>query len=475
MNIFSVDEKYHEYLTDESQYHGSAESISFPENEQQVREVCIAMKEAGTPITIQGGRTGIVGAAVPSCGHIMNLSKMDTIRGFDRISGDSGLVMVDPGITLLDLQKNLRSITRDNQLFWPPDPTEPTATLGGIAAAGAKGCCSYLYGETSPYIDAIRYLDSQGNLNSLRRGQSFSMFHGRRIDDVDLFLGSEGIYGVMTELTLKVVKQPSTVWGICFFFSVAEDSGSFLDQAIHLEPVSSGAAIAALEYIDRTSINTVHRQKTYMAKIRDLPDVNDEFEALVYCEIHGSNEEAVEAIAHRLLALAEQHDSDTDAAWALAGEYEVEKLRSFRHAVPESVNTAIREVRQHCPGIMKLSTDMTARRKTPGTLIGQYQEALQQSGLYGCVFGHAGAGHLHMNIIPRNMEEYIRGLEVVGRLGGNYSRNGDVVFSEHGVGKLKKSLFIECYGGEFLDEIRRKKLELDPAFLWNPGTVLDME
>ncbi len=73
---YEMNDNYEEYLIDEAKYQGKAESISFPQNEDEILEIIVAMREAKIPITIQGGKTGIVGASVPLCGHIMNLSHM---------------------------------------------------------------------------------------------------------------------------------------------------------------------------------------------------------------------------------------------------------------------------------------------------------------------------------------------------------------------------------------------------------------
>ncbi len=95
-------EKYQEFLIDESKYQGCAQSISFPECEEEICQILKQMKEKRIPVTIQGGKTGITGASVPNQGHILNLSCMNRILKSDL---EKGTITVEPGITLIDIWK----------------------------------------------------------------------------------------------------------------------------------------------------------------------------------------------------------------------------------------------------------------------------------------------------------------------------------------------------------------------------------
>lgn len=473
MKIFPMDEKYQDYLTDESCCSGSAESISFPESEEQIREIYQSMRNQGTPVTLQGGRTGIVGGAVPEGGHVMNLSKMNSAADCVQVQGGRNLLKVEPGVTLLDLQKHIRKISGPVQLCWPPDPTEPTASIGGIISSGAKGCSSWYYGETASYVEALRYLDRNGEFREITRGENSLLFHGTYIDEIDLLIGSEGIYGVITEATLKLVPAPSVLWGICFFFRDRYDCLAFGEQMRVRGTGDDVSAVTVLEYIDRKSIDIAEKQKPHMTNIRDLPDVPSEMQAMVFCEIHGSSEQAVEQRAGMLLELSENHRCSPEDTWAMTGEYGVEKLRAFRHAVPESVNKHIRSLTGEHPGIMKLGTDMMMKGYTSIDAVDMYENQLRQAGLEGCIFGHMGSGHLHMNILPKDIDEYHRGRELLAHVTLGCSQRGGRAFTEHGIGKVKREVYAALSGKQYIDEICRKKQELDPELMWNPGNVVD--
>ncbi|MCG8640631.1 MAG: FAD-binding oxidoreductase, partial [Desulfobacterales bacterium] len=146
--IRPLDDRYLDFLTDESGLTGRAESISFPVDENQIQQIVTRLSKQRIPITIQGSRTGICGGCVPTGGHILNLSRMNRISDKIEQKPDHSTLLVEPGVTLSALQTYLSG----TGLFWPVDPTETSATLGGIAANHSKGPGSHFYGPVSRYI-----------------------------------------------------------------------------------------------------------------------------------------------------------------------------------------------------------------------------------------------------------------------------------------------------------------------------------
>ena len=128
--IKPMTEEYEDYLHDESRTGGGrADSISFPGSEEEVSAVMKECAEAGTSVTVQGGRTGLTAAAVPYGGHLMNLSKMDRIGDIEEDERGAH-IKVQPGVLLEKLNEHI-SVKRPD-LFFPPDPTETTADIGGM-------------------------------------------------------------------------------------------------------------------------------------------------------------------------------------------------------------------------------------------------------------------------------------------------------------------------------------------------------
>ena len=148
-----------DYLRDESRKTGTADSISFPLNEAEIADAVRWAAANGQCITTQGARTGLTGGAVPSGGHILNLSRMKTITDRDDL-------IVQPGVTLDEIRAHLKS--RGN-VFFAPDPTETTATIGGMASCNASGARSFRYGATRESILAARLVLADGDVIALCR------------------------------------------------------------------------------------------------------------------------------------------------------------------------------------------------------------------------------------------------------------------------------------------------------------------
>ena len=155
-------------------------------------------------------------------------------------------------------------------MFWPPDPTETSASIGGIASVNAQGICNLFYGDTKTYIESVKVMDPDGNV--------------RETGELDAFVGREGITGILTELTLRLIPKPESMWGISFFFDGDEGAGGFVDAMREGLPQAEGAGVAAVEYLDRRTIDLIQARKGIMARIRELPDVADEARALVYID-----------------------------------------------------------------------------------------------------------------------------------------------------------------------------------------------
>ncbi len=227
-NIYRMDGQYEDYLKDESKYSGYADSISFPESKEEIAGILKELSQANIPVTIQGGKTGIVGGAVPQGGHAMNLSRMGKVLEAWMEEDGTGRIRVQPGITLADLRKELNQLFRENPQFWPVDPTESSATAGGIAASGAQGLCRVLYGRSSHYFESVDIMDYEGQVRTLHCGEQ-EVLGTKWEDGLGLALGMEGITGIITELTLKLLPKPQAVWGIAFFFEEDAQAAGFVD------------------------------------------------------------------------------------------------------------------------------------------------------------------------------------------------------------------------------------------------------
>ncbi len=467
-----MSETFHDYLKDESNMTGSAESISFPENEAEIAQILREMRGHGTAVTIQGGKTGIVGSAVPLQGHIMNLSRMKKVKSFAIAKDGQRSVTVEPGITLLELRKAIQRNKTHRAFFWPPDPTEPTASVGGIASTNAEGTCFYLYGRSASYISGIRVMNADGSIRDLRKGQDAIVINGDSKDLLDVYLSGEGMYGVITELTLRLIPKPKEIWGIGFFFENPEEGMSFADQLKAAPFDSHDANIAAMEYLDQTILNAVEMHPSMKIQLKTTPDTALHITAMVYVEIHGDHEDAIQELAHTLLKMSSTFNSDIDKTWAFSGEPEVDKMRSFLHAAAETAILHVEKARREDHRITKTGIDISLEREGLKALVHRFEKQLRTENLKASFWGHLGSGSLHIDILPGNYEEFVKGKTLLETWADSFPALLGKAITSYGIGKLKKSIFLKTASKTHVNDVLKLKKQLDKNNLWNPGNMI---
>ncbi|KKM02758.1 hypothetical protein LCGC14_1781260, partial [marine sediment metagenome] len=265
---------YPDYLKDESNVTGAdAESLFFPRSLNHLVKIMMDAREKGKKVTISGGRTGICAGAVPAeGGYLVSLEKMTGILGLDYVFGDLTL-RVESGIRLSELSARVRSkdlgpeiefpdeLKRNNKhYFYPPDPTETTATIGGTVATNASGARTLFYGPTRDYVEGIEVVLSTGELLRVNRGEvraengcfrvpkekgrpliipapsygmprtkhSAGLYSKKSMDLIDLFIGSEGILGVIAGVSVRLIEEPGVFLGGMAFFEEESDAVDFV-------------------------------------------------------------------------------------------------------------------------------------------------------------------------------------------------------------------------------------------------------
>ena len=441
-----VGDKYEDYLQDESRFPGRAEEILFPLDAAQVEDALLRMTSLKTPLTVQGARTGISGAATPVGGGILNMVKMNAITQLSVNDEGRFFVTVEPGVQLSELthcltRKNfdasgwsansrdaLERLKRAPTQIFPPDPTETTATFGGLFACNAHGLNAYRYGGTADYVHAVTLALPNGRSWKVARGQHFfdaqglALPDGRRLkvnpsrtrpicrcpipflgmDLLDLLAGSEGMLGVVTDLTLRLASAPLVHWGIMFFFSEPSEALRF-SQTVVGGGSEKSVSVEAVEFFDRASLDLVEELKRSMTQLRVVPDISPEHGASVYVQLAAENADAVEEALLTLLDAFSACGGNEDATWAAEGEDEMRKFKVFRHAVPEAANTRIDALRQSCPSVHKMSTDFTTPLDRMEEAAAMYRQGMEERGVSGAVFGHAAVGRLHVNLFPETV------------------------------------------------------------------------
>ena len=499
--IVPLSGEHEDYLHDESRSTGFADSISFPTTEADVIEVVNAIRAQGGSITIQGARTGITGGAVPNGGHILSLQRMNAISGIERdAAAGTATITVQPGALLQDIYRAVES----EGLFFPPDPTETSASIGGAVACNASGAMSHYYGPTRRWIRSIRLVLSDGSVLAIARGEhraqgrafSLTTDSGRTIsgqlsaytqppvksaagyyvaddmDLIDLFIGMEGTLGVVTEAELLLISRPTAVLGLTAFLPSEEAALQFV-RALRGDVGGSAGSVrpVAIEYFDRDALELLRRMKAENPAFEKVPALRPHFDTAIYAEFHGEDEEmAEEAMLQVLDPLTAVGGSDEDT-WVGITPRDLEPLKAFRHAVPEAVNLLIAERKRDVPSLTKVGTDMSVPDARLGPAMAMYRADLVEAGLESVIFGHISDNHVHVNVLPHNLDEYERAKAIYYAWAERVVAWGGSVSAEHGIGKLKVALLRLMYGDRGIAQMRELRARFDPDGVFNPGNL----
>lgn len=495
-----------EFNTDESGIFQASgvEAIWCPETEADVIDALRQANEKGVLVTTSGGGTGITGGRVAVHGGVV-LSTRDMCeplpRDAERLEverfGTTYAVYIDrelkeawvpAGIPLEVLDDLLPA-----PLFYPPDPTEKTALAGSTVATNASGARTFRYGPTRDWVLGLRVVLPNGDLVVAERDQvkadgltlKFASQSGTEyevalptytmpsvknaaglyavpdMDLVDLFIGSEGILGVITEVHVRLAEKPAELVGQIAFFETEDDALGFVEDM--REAASAGTPVLSIEYFDANSIEFMQYEPTagkgYCA---------------VYVEIAGSLDDL-----EPLLVALEEHNCVHD--WFTETERDAKEQKEFRHSLPEGVNSYLRQHGSH-----KLGTDMVVPSDRFREMLSLYREAGEQmarefarDGSHVLMFGHIGNDHLHVNFITHSPEELQHAEELYGELAQKAVSFGGTISGEHGVGKKtilvggRRIPYLEVmFGREGLLEIARVKKVLDPALVLDVGNMV---
>jgi D-lactate dehydrogenase (cytochrome) len=509
-----------DYIVDESKIAGgSAEWLFFPKKESEVVTIINKMSQEKIPITLSGGRTGIVGSAVPFGGAVISTDKMTDVLGlgYDESVGKY-FVRIQPGITLKDLEDFIRykEFTDDHNLnlddnivqkfkqdsdnyLFPVDPTEMTASVGGSIAANASGARSFKYGAMRPWVRHLRVVLASGEVIDLTRGEckaengvfvfkksgrdvevkiptyempkaknAAGFFAAPDMDLVDLFIGNEGIIGMITEVDLWIIKKPMGLPNVMFF--TAEDDSLLFVEKLRDDPDLN---VEYMEFFDENSFELLKSKQKTSPALANLATIPSDAKTAIFFEIPYS-EDTLEDIIVKLDEIAMDCNSSIDSCWSAFDEVEKESFKAMRHAVPETVNAIIAKRKNEYPGIHKLGTDMSVEHQHFREMMKLYHDKMLEHGLEYVMWGHIGDSHVHLNILPRNMDELSLGKKLYKIFAEKAVEFGGSVSAEHGIGKIKIEYLLIMYGEEGVNQMRAVKQALDPQAIFNRGNMFTL-
>ncbi|MFN2186960.1 MAG: FAD-binding oxidoreductase [Anaerolineae bacterium] len=431
---YSYDGTFHEALP---------EAVVSPASTGEVSAILALCNREGVPVIARGMASGLAAATVPvDGGLILNLVRMNHILELDRANM---MVTVEAGIITAELQDQVEKLG----LFYPPDPSSiKHSTIGGNIACNAGGPRCLKYGITGDYVMGLEVVLADGRVFHTG-GKAIKNVTG--YDLTSLFIGSEGTLGVVTEATLRLIALPEATRTARAVFPQLGDASKAVNTILW-----GGVVPATLELMDETAINVV---EDYLHL--GLPR---EAEAMLIIETDGDPSDAA-----RDMELIASICRDGGASEFRVAENQAQSDELWR--ARRSISGALGRKRPN-----KLGEDISVPRSAIPDTIEGIKEISRRRGLPIVIFGHAGDGNLHPNILfdKNDTDEWERVQAAIGDLFALSVSVGGTLSGEHGVGTLKKPYLESDVGPIAIDVMRSIRRSLDPNGILNPGKIFDM-
>ena len=439
---FSVSDSVREQHSHDESWHEpeAPQAVVFPETTEEVAEIVTICARHGTPVIPFGTGTSLEGHVVAVEGGVtVDMTRMNAVLEVNAADLDA---TVQAGVT----RKQLNAFIRDQGLFFPVDPGAD-ASIGGMTATRASGTNAVRYGTMRENVLSLTAVMADGRIvKTARRARKSSAGY----DLTRLLVGSEGTFGVITEITVRLYGIPEAT-------SAAVVSFDDIENAVNavILTIQSGIPIARIELLDEVQIDSVNRYSQMDLTVAPT----------LFLEFHGT-EAGVKEQAERVGGICSEFGGG-DFRWATRQE-DRNKLWQARHDVAYA-SKALR------PGCKLWPTDVCVPISRLAECIVETKKDLAGSKLIAPLAGHVGDGNFHLVFLldpddPAELEEATR---LNDRLVHRALALGGTCTGEHGVG-LGKMNFLQAEHGEALSVMRQLKRALDPQNIMNPGKIFSL-
>lgn len=445
--VFAAEKINEDYSHDEMVEYGTymPEVLVQALSTQEVSEVMKYAYEKNIAVTPRGSGTGLCGGAVAIRGGILlSVEKMNNILEIDI---ENYTVTTEPGVLLMELAKAVE----ENDLLYPPDPGEKSATIGGNVMTNAGGMRAVKYGVTRDYVRGMEVVLPNGKIISIG-GKIAKNSSGYSLKD--LFIGSEGTLGIVTKLILKLIPKPKKTLSLLMPFDDLENCIETVPKIIKSKFVPT-----AIEFMQKEVIEAAEK---YLG--RKFPDKTAE--AYLLLTFDGNSVEEIEYAYNSVAKICLEAGaldvfiSDTDERQ--------ESIWSARGAFLEAIKSSTPEM-DECDVVVPRNK-IAVFVKFVGKLSLNYNIRILS-------FGHAGDGNLHIYVCKDNLcndewhkkltavmdELYKKAIELEGQVSG-----------EHGIGHAKILYLQESVGDTSMELMRAIKFAFDPKNILNPGKVCNL-
>ena len=418
--------------------------VVFAQATDQVSALMKFANEQRIPVTARGAGYGYVGGCVPVRGGIaLSLARMNQIK---EINFADAIAIVEPGVITGELQAK----AREQKLFYPPDPASlHNCSIGGNVATNAGGPRCLKYGVTRHYVIGLEVVLANGEI--LRTG---GRVHKNKsgFDLIGLFVGSEGMLGIATEITVRLLPLPPARATMSASFASMPEAAAIVQKIF-----AAGFLPSSLEIADHFTLEAARRD----SHAANVPGGN----AHLLVDVDGQ-EETVAVEMNKLRALVAS--KNPTALEIATNETDCEKLWALRREFSNSLRAT---------GLTKLNEDIVVPRSRLVDLIEFAESLSSKSGFPIACFGHAGDGNIHVNIMADRYNRDAAVREKVERtldeLFAQVLAWRGVITGEHGIGLAKKRWWLQATDDVSGELHRALKQTLDPNNILNPGKFLD--
>ena len=423
--------------------HFMPEAVVQAQSAQEICDVLRYCNEKKIAVTPRGAGTGLCGGCVDIHGGVvLSTERMKRVLEVDTRNMTA---TVEPGVLLMEFPKSLEG----TGLFYPPDPGEKTATMGGNAMTNAGGMRAVRYGVTRDYVLGMEVALADGRLITLG-GKTVKTSSGYSL--IDLMIGSEGTLGFLTKLTVKLVPEPKVNLSLLMPFDDLQACIEAVPQVL-----ACGCEPTAVEFMEREVIACAEK---YLGK--QFPDTSADAYLLV--RLDGPSREALAPAMNTLTDLAlsigakdvllADTDERKESIWNARGAF----LEAIKGSTPTMDECDVVVPRDHIAAFVHESVEIGKR-----------------AGVRVCSFGHAGDGNLHIYACRDELSEadWKRGVaQVMDELYAAARRMDGEVSGEHGIGHAKRAFLQESVGEVQVELMRGIKAAFDPNGILNPGKVV---
>jgi glycolate oxidase len=409
----------------------------------EVAAVLRLCAEHKVPVTPRGAGSGMVGGALAIHGGVV--LSTETMKRVIEIDADDLVAVVEPGV----ITGVLQGAVEEQGLFYPPDPASlEFCSIGGNVATNAGGPRAFKYGVTREYVLGLEVALMGGEVLRCGRRTAKGV---TGYDVVAGFVGTEGTFGVITEMTLKLLPKPAAASTALAVFKSVGAAGACISALLR-----GGLRPRALELADKASIDHVRSRSRY----RFPADAG----AIVLIEIDGDPDSMGPAI--------ERIGMECDALGALdvlAAEDPAERRALWE--ARRQISPALREAHR-----IKVNEDVCVPRGKIVEMLARVDRLSAETGIEVAVFGHAGDGNLHVNLLsdddPEDPAARAKVMAAARRLFDDTMAVRGTLSGEHGIGSFKRDFLPLEQSEQLIEWQRRWKALWDPAGLLNPGKIL---